>query len=397
MSGSITIVNAVIFDGESEERREGGVRIEGGAIVEVGDVSRGERVLDARGRTVVPGLIDAHFHAYAPTFDVMALDAAPLSYMAIAGAGRLASALRRGFTTVRDVAGGDIGLARGLAEGRVVGPRYLFSGGALSQTGGHGDPRHSLMVDCHVHGHMGEIVDGPDAVRKAVRERFRTGAHCIKVMASGGVASPTDPVHMVQFTPEELRAAVEEAERRDSYVAAHAYPPAAIRQAIDAGVRTIEHGNLLDESTAARMAQLGAILVPTLIAYDAMGRRGADVGMDASAREKNAIVLEAGKRAIELARRAGVTIGFGTDLMGELEDDQLLGLRLQIEVEGVLEVLRSATSINASILQRDDLGRVVEGATGDLVVLDGDPFEDAAVLWDESRPRTVVQAGTEVC
>jgi imidazolonepropionase-like amidohydrolase len=208
------------------------------------------------------------------------------------------------------------------------------------------------------------------------------------------VVSLTDPIRVPQYSAEEIRAVTQEASRRGSYVAAHAYSPEAIRHAIDNGVRSIEHGNLLDAETAVAMAAAGAFLVPTLAAYDAMDRRGAALGMPAVSRQKNREVLDAGRRAIELARAAGVRIGFGTDLMGVLEDEQLHGLRLQIEVDGVLPALRSATSVNADLLGRPDLGRVREGCVADLLIVDGDPTRDPSVLWDGPHRRTVIQGGT---
>ena len=220
-------------------------------------------VIDADGRLVVAGLIDAHFHAYGVGLDVLEIEAAPSSYVAAAAAQRLERALRRGFTTVRDVAGGDLGLVRALDEGLIDGPRYLFAGRALTQTGGHGDPRPGgLDLCCGGRGHLSEIVDGVDDLRRAVRERFRTGSHLIKVFASGGVVSPTDPLRLSQYSAEELRAVCDEAARRNSYVAAHAYSPEAITHAVTSGVRSIEHGNLLDDATAALMAEHGAYLVP---------------------------------------------------------------------------------------------------------------------------------------
>ena len=172
------------------------------------------------------------------------------------------------------MAGGDLGLTRALDEGLIDGPRYLFAGRALTQTGGHGDPRPGgLDLCCGGHGYLSEIVDGVDDLRRAVRERFRTGSHVIKVFASGGVVSPTDPLRLSQYSAEELRAVCDEARRRNSYVAAHAYSPEAIAHAVTSGVRSIEHGNLLDDATAALMAEHGAYLVPTLIAYQAMAER----------------------------------------------------------------------------------------------------------------------------
>jgi imidazolonepropionase-like amidohydrolase len=362
--------------------------------VRVGGPFDAERVLDARGRTVLPGLIDAHFHAYGIDLDLVAIGSRPASYLAYSGARRLEKALRRGFTTVRDVAGGDPGITRALAEGLITGPRYLYSGPALSQTGGHGDPRGTDSDFCGCHEFLNEVVDGVDALRQAVRDRFRRGAHAIKIMASGGVVSLTDPIRVPQYSPEEVRAVTEEATRRGSYVAAHAYSPEAIRHAVENGVRSVEHGNLLDAGTAALMADREAFLVPTLAAYDAMDRRGAELGMPAVSQEKNREVLESGRRAVELARAAGVRIGFGTDLMGVLEDEQLGGLRLQVEVEGPEQALRSATSVNAALLRRPDLGRIAPGCAADLLILDGDPFTEPAVLW--SGERTVVQAGIVV-
>jgi imidazolonepropionase-like amidohydrolase len=239
-----------------------------------------------------------------------------------------------------------------------------------------------------------EVVDGVDALRRAVRERFRRGAHAIKVLASGGVMSPTDPIRPPQYSAEEIRAVTDEATRRGSYVAAHASSPESIRHAIDNGVRSIEHGNLLDVETAEAMAAAGAFLVPTLATYDAMARRGAELGLAAVSQRKNDEVLDAGRKAVEIARAAGVRVGFGTDLMGAVEDEQLQGLRAQIEVDGVLDALRSATSVNAELLGRSDLGRVQEGCAGDLLVVPGNPFEDPSVLW--AGARTVIQAGAVV-
>ncbi len=393
-SRTLRIDNAVVFDGVSEELREGSILIVDGVIVDVGSTdSGGEAVLDARGSVVVPGFIDAHFHAYAAGIDMLELESSPLSYIALMATRRLRAALERGFTTVRDVAGGDAGLGRAIAEGIISSPRYLYTGPALTQTGGHGDPRPAGQDLCACGGHLAEIVDGVDALRRAVRSRFHQGAHAIKVMTSGGVVSPADPLRIPQYSAEEIRAVCDEADRRGSYVAAHAYSPEAIVHSVANGVRSIEHGNLLDATSAAAMKSHDAFLVPTLAAYDAMKRRGAELGMAQVSRDKNEEVLLAGQEALEIARAAGVPIGFGTDLMGDLEDEQLQGFRLQVEADGVSEVLRSATSVNATLLGRADLGRIGAGCQGDLVVLGGNPFENPALLWTTSGNRTVVQSG----
>ncbi len=394
---SLSIRNALVFDGVSDDLRDGPVHAEDGRIVAVGGAPRpADVVIDARGGTVLPGLIDAHCHAYGIDLDLFALQSRPLSYVALVAARRLGATLSRGFTTVRDPAGGDAGLDRAIREGLIRAPRYLWTGAALSQTGGHGDARPADTDVCCLGAHLAEVVDGVDALRRAARDRFRRGAHAIKIMASGGVVSPTDPIRVPQYSADEIRAVTGEAARRGSYVAAHAYSPEAIRHAIENGVRSIEHGNLLDADTAAAMAAAGAFLVPTLATYDAMERRGAQLGLAAVSQQKNREVLDAGRTAIELARAAGVRVGFGTDLMGQLEDEQLNGLRLQVEVDGVLPTLRAATSVNAELLGRDDLGRVREGGVADLVVLSGNPVDDPGLLWGDPGRRTVVQAGAVV-
>jgi imidazolonepropionase-like amidohydrolase len=309
------------------------------------------------------------------------------------GARRLTAALRRGFTTVRDPAGGDPAFARAASEGLFPSPRYLYTGAPMSQTGGHGDPRPPESSACV---HDAHIVDGVDDLRRASRDRFRQGAHAIKIMTSGGVISPADPIAIPQYSAEEIRAVVDEARRRHSYVIAHSYSAEAVQHSVINGVRSIEHGNLIDAETVTIMAEHGAFLVPTLIAYDAMSRRAAGLGLPPVSVRKNNEVLDSGQRAVALARDAGVRIGFGSDLMGELEDEQLGGLRLQSEVLGVLETIRCATVTNADLIQRDDLGRLVPGAVGDLLILDGDALTDPAALWDDNRPRTVVRSGQVV-
>jgi imidazolonepropionase-like amidohydrolase len=393
----LAIVNVGVFDGESAELVDGPVVIRDGRIESIGAPARdGDEVIDGRGGTVVPGLVDAHCHPYGISLDMLDMEANHLSYIALLASTRLRGALQRGFTTIRDVAGGDAGMARAVREGRIASPRYLFTGAALSQTGGHGDGRPQHWDTCPCDGHNVEVVDGVDPLRVAVRERFRQGAHAIKIMTSGGVVSLTDPIRVPQYSAEEIRAVTDEAARRGSYVAAHAYSAEAIVHSVRNGVRSIEHGNLLDAASATAMVEHDAFLVPTLACYDAMDRRGEELGMAKVSREKNREVLDAGREAIEIAAAAGVPIGFGTDLMGVLEAEQLNGLRLQAEVTGMLELLRSATSRNARLIGRPDLGRVVPGGVADLLVLQGNPFDDGECLWSPCAERTVIQAGRVV-
>lgn len=393
---TLTITNGLVFDGWDPDLKSASILIKDGEISRVGEFEAEGEIVDAGGRVITPGFIDAHFHAYAHSLDGMMNERGLLSYAAAAGSRRLKSALRRGFTTVRDVAGGDIGLARAVEEEVIESPHYLYSGPALSQTGGHGDPRKQELDVCFLHGHLNEIVDGADNVRKAVRQRLRTGAHCIKVMASGGVFSLTDPLSIPQYSAEEITAAVEEAHRTDSYVAAHAYSAQAVRHAVNNGVRSIEHGNLIDQATAELMAENNAFLVPTLVTYDAMHRRGEALGLNPTSLEKNQQVLNAGKNAVQLAYNSGVRVGFGSDLMGDLDDDQLQGVRLQIEASSVLDTLRALTRTNADLIQDDKRGRVTAGAVADLIIHPEDPFRTPDILWHEATDRVVIKKGRPI-
>lgn len=395
-TGSLIVREAQVWDGLEQGFVERDLCIQDGLVVDrpgSQGASEDPRIVDGTGTWVVPGLIDAHFHAYAVSMDGMENERGSLSFTALNGAKRLEDALQRGFTTVRDVAGGDIGLQRGVEEGLFPSPRYLFTGPALSQTGGHGDPRSEMVDLCFSSGHMCEIVDGADDLRRAVRERFRTGAHAIKIMTSGGVFSLTDPLSIPQYSAEEIRAVTEEARRRGSYVTAHCYSVDGVMSSIENGVSCIEHGNLIDAATASAMAARGVRMVPTLAAYDAMARRGADLGLNPTSLAKNDIVLSRGQEACQLALAAGVELGFGTDLMGELADDQLRGIALQVEAVGAEQTLHAMTAVNARILGDSRLGHLGTDAFGDAVVLTGNPLDEPDVLSTADGRAAVVQNG----
>ncbi|WP_309066379.1 metal-dependent hydrolase family protein [Microbacterium sp.] len=393
-TASLVIAGARVWQGLGKGFAERDLVIVDGRVSDRAGVETD--VIDATGKWIVPGLIDAHFHAYAYGVDQFQNERGPLSYAAVKGAERLGAALRRGFTTVRDVAGGDIGLKRAVDRDVFASPRYLFTGPALSQTGGHGDPRSEHVDVCFGHGHMCDVVDGVDALRLAVRNRLRTGAHAIKVMTSGGVFSLTDPVRVPQYSADELRAVCDEAARRGTYVTAHSYSSESVMHSIENGVRCIEHGNLIDAETAAEMARRGVSLVPTLVTYDAMGRRGAELGLNSISLAKNQEVLTKGKEAAATALAAGVRVGFGTDLMGDMEDEQLHGVRLQVDSLGAEQALHSMTMANAEILGDTAIGHLGIGAHGDAVILDGNPLEDFSVVWAEDAQRTVVQGGAVI-
>lgn len=388
----VLISNADLLDIETGERHGGSsVRVEDDRIVEVG---MGEALtadssvlrLDAGGRTLLPGLIDAHVHAALTTMDLRALGRRPRTRIGIEAKMILERMLQRGFTTVRDAGGLDRGIAQALDAGLITGPRVFRSGRVISQTGGHGDTIQSSDEDdlcaCHIKTTaFARIADGADAVRRAAREELKAGAHQIKVMAGGGVATPTDPIDMIQYTKDEIRAAVVEATSRRTYAFAHAYVPDAIIQATEAGVRSIEHGNLLDAKAARVMADNHCFLVPTLVTYDAINRFGRELGFPPRSLKKLDDVLASGERAIELALAAGVRIGFGSDLLGETHDHQSHEFELRARVQPPIDVLRSACLVNAELLgMTGQLGVIAPGAYADLVLVDGDPLRDIGVL-----------------
>jgi imidazolonepropionase-like amidohydrolase len=269
----------------------------------------------------------------------------------------------------------------------------------LSQTGGHGDftPREDAprLCACQIHSTgFSHVADGVAAVRKAAREELRRGATQVKIMASGGVASPSDPIWNLQYSAEEMRAIVEEAAGWRSYAMAHAYTPEAIRRAVDAGVRTIEHGNLIDRATAEHMRARGAILVPTLVTYFAIDELGRKLGFPAVSQAKVKDVLERGLASLEIAHAAGVPMGFGTDLLGETHDQQSREFSLRGQVLASADVIRSATVVNAAILNRPgELGVIAAGALADLLVVDGDPLANLALLAEPEKGLLAIVKG----
>jgi imidazolonepropionase-like amidohydrolase len=342
--------------------------------------------IDVGGRVVMPGLIDAHVHATITTMNLAAMASKPASLVAQEARHILERMLARGFTTVRDAGGADWGLATAVDRGLIRGPRIFYAGRTLSQTGGHGDhrPRTDDVVLCageiHTIG-FSHVADGVDAVRKAAREELRRGAHQVKIMASGGVASPSDAITNLQYSPEEMRVAVEEAASWGTYVMAHAYTPAAIQRAVSAGVRTIEHGNLIDAPTATLMAERGAYLVPTLVTFFMIAEFGRTLSFPAASQRKVQDVLDAGLSSLEICRSAGVKMGFGTDLLGETHEHQSKEFTIRAQALSPAEIIRSATVTNAEILRRPgDLGVIAPGATADLIVVDGNPLDDISLL-----------------
>jgi len=389
---SITAVifrNGLLVDG-SAPKPSGrvDVLVENGRIVAVSSErieKDGAVAIDLAGKTIMPGLIDCHMHPFLTDMNLMKLEDTPVSLVTAQASVVLNRLLDRGFTTIRDAAGGDWGLKQAVDDGLIAGPRLFISGRALSQTGGHGDFRRrtddSTMCSCSSALHLtSRIADGVDQVRHAVRDELRKGADQIKIMVSGGVSSPFDPLEGCQFSMSEIEAAVDEATRAGTYVLAHAYSAEAITRALTAGVRTIEHANLIDVEAAELAAKSGAFVVPTLVAYEAGARHAESAGYSDAMLEKLKKVREFGLRSLEICKAAGVPMGFGTDIIGdqELHTQEFL---LRAEVLPAHEVIASATRIGAEILRREgDLGVIAPGATADILVIDGNPLEDISLL-----------------
>lgn len=397
--------NAAIVDASRPEPRAGHVLVEGGTIKEVSDVpiyAADAMILDLRGRTLLPGLTDAHVHITAISLDLAELGRSPQSLIALEAGQILNGMAMRGFTTVRDAGGADFGHVEAVRRGLVIGPRLLISGRALSQTGGHGDlrPRGAeaeSFCACHAgKSSFATVVDGVDNVRRAAREELRRGASQIKIMASGGVASPADLVWTLQFAEEEIRAVVAEAASWRTYVMAHAFTPEAISRAVRFGVRSIEHGNLIDRDTARLMAEKGAFIVPTLATVEALIRYGSSYGFpQESLRKMNEVPwLRRGLESLEIAKAAGVKIGFGSDLLGPLHRYQSREFAIRAEIFSPWEVLCQATAVNAELFNlADEIGLIAPGMAADLVVVDGDPLRNTALLDEQGRFLPLIMSG----
>lgn len=351
-------------------------------------------VVDVGGKTLMPGLCDAHVHVMAWTANIRELVNASPHYNAARSADVLRGMLMRGFTTVRDGAGADFGLQRAVDEGYIAGPRVLICGRALSQTGGHGDKRgrgEVVLETLATQTAFGVIADGVPEVRRAAREEIRRGANHVKLMLSGGVASPTDRLTNDQFSIEEIKAAVEEAEMSDLYVMAHTYSARAVNRAIACGVRTLEHCNLIDETSVELFVKHGAWMVPTLVTYQALAKEGVASGLPKDVEHKIYIVLDKGLGALEMAHKAGVKLAYGTDLLGAMHRHQLDEFAIRAQVQPNIEIIRAATCYAADLFREaGQTGVIAAGARADVIVVDGDPIADIDCLRDPDRRLKVI-------
>ncbi|HEY7363909.1 MAG TPA: amidohydrolase family protein [Methylomirabilota bacterium] len=403
---SLTILsNAVLIDCTGRDP------VEGAALVveddRIKDVLPGGRVgalpgpvttLDCRGATLMPGLTDAHVHICAVTENVLDQHRQyPPSYIAARAMRRAEQCLMQGFTTVRDAGGADYGFRQVVEEGHFPGPRLLVSGSFISQTGGHGDLRRRAEAIAPVDGCLGmhsAIADGEAEVRRAVREQLRRGADQIKVMASGGAMSPADELDTTQYSVAELRAAVEEARAVGTYVLAHAYSDSAVRRAVEAGVRCIEHGNLIGEAAARAIQEAGAYLVPTMVTYEAIYREGKRYGIGDPQIQKIALAREQSVQGLTRAYRAGCKIGSGSDLLGDMMAQRAVELELKGQVMRPMDVLLSATRTNAELFRMQDrIGTLEPGKYADLIVVAGDPLRNLRIFQSADHLKVIMKGG----
>lgn len=404
-----------VFDGTSDALTSPtSVLVSGSVIERVGtvsarDVGRAATVIEGQGRTLMPGLIDAHWHAFMAAMPMAAAMTADLGYLYAHATREAERTLLRGFTSVRDAGGPVFGIKRAIDDGTTLGPRIWPSGAMISQTSGHGDfrlpfevPRADGDLSYAERVGLAVIADGEDEVLRRSREQLRQGASQLKLMAGGGVSSHYDPLDATQYTERELRAGVEAASAWGTYVMVHAYTPTAIRNAIAAGVRCIDHGQLMDEDTARLIADTGT----WLCLQPFLGDDDANPKSDPLGRAKQEMVARGTEAAFEFATRFGIRTAFGTDTLGSAalaarQGAQLAKLQRWLSPA---EVLRMATSTNAELLALSGprspyagrLGVVDEGAIADLILVDGDPLQDLELIGRPDTAFVVIVKGGEV-
>jgi imidazolonepropionase-like amidohydrolase len=397
--------NAVLLDCTGADPLPGAtVVVEGDRIKDVlskpgaGAMPGQVTTIDCKGKTLMPGLTDAHVHICAVEGNITDQHRfLPPSLLAAKALRRAEECLMQGFTTVRDAGGADYGFREAINEGVYPGPRMLVSGNYISQTGGHGDKRRRAEwmepIDCCI-GMIGSIADGEAEVRKAVREQLRRDVDQIKIMASGGAMSPSDELDTTQYTIGEMRAAVEEAQAVGKYVLSHAYSDTAVRNAITAGVRSIEHGNLIREGAAKAIKDAGAFLVPTMITYEMIYREGKRYGIGDHQIAKINMAREQSVQGLTYAYKAGCKIGSGSDLLGDMMVQRAAEFELKAQVMKPMEVLLSATKVNAELFgMSDKIGTVEPGKYADLLVVDGDPLKNLRLFQMQDRIAVIMKGG----
>jgi imidazolonepropionase-like amidohydrolase len=399
----IIFTNFLLFDGKSSALRGGlALLVEGGRIkaVATGNPTgpEGSRTIDCGGRVVMPGLIDAHWHCMFAALPIATLFSADVGYIFLAASAEAERTLMRGFTTVRDLGGPSFALKQAIDEGLVPGPRIYPCGAMITTTGGHGDMRPLSDLPRSPGGPVSfmertggaNIADSADEVRLRVREQLLQGASQIKLVGGGGVSSPRTTLDMLTFSEPELRAGVEAAADRNTYVAVHAYPPAAIERAIGAGVQCVEHGHLMDEATAKLMAEKGVWLsIQPFISDDDT------VPLSGQSRINQLQVIAGSNTAYPLAKAHKLQTAFGSDLLFSAQKTVRQGIMLTHLTRWYesADILKMATATNGELLALSGprnpypgkLGIVEEGALADLIVVDGDPTADIALVENPDK------------
>ena len=404
----VLLTNVSIFDGMNAGLVEGqGVLVENGlikALVAAADTVADAEIIDCGGGTLMPGMIDAHWHSLLAGISQMAVLTAEIPYIHLVAAQEAERTVLRGFTTVRDAGGPSFSLKRAIDEGRIAGPRIYPSGAMVSQTSGHGDfrmrtdlprtPQSNLSLAERAG--IAMIADGEAEVLRRVREQLMLGASQIKIMGGGGVASVYDPIDTLQFTPAEMQAAVAAASDWGTYVCIHAYTSEAVQRALAAGVRSIEHGQLADEEAVMRMADAGAwwSIQPFLADEDA------NTYPSPEQREQQQRIAEGTVRAVELGRKYGVNIALGTDILFNPKGTATQGRQLAKFARWYdnADLLRLLTSGNAELAGLSGprnpypapLGRIEAGAYADILVFDGNPLDDISLIGDPDRTMKLI-------
>jgi imidazolonepropionase-like amidohydrolase len=398
---NIILTNATIIDCTGADPRPNGwVALEDQRIKEVGQGRTGvlppkATVIDCHGQTLMPGLIDGHVHLASVEASIVEQQRRLLtSTLVIKTLKVMRDTLDQGFTTVRDCGGVDAGFRQAVAEGLVPGPRISVSGAAISQTGGHADwrlPSETYAPVTHQGGLSSIVADGVPAVQKAAREQLRQGVDFVKIMAGGGAASPSDELDTSQYSLEEMEAAVFEAESAGKYVAAHCYSDRGIKLCCKAGVRTIEHGNLMTDSSAQAMKESGAYLVPTMVTYLMISRMGKELGLPESFVRKINQALDKAETSLAIALAHGLKIGSGSDLLGPMQTHKGMELELQARVMGPMGALVATTRTNAEIIRRErDLGTIEAGKLADFILVKGDPLKDMSLFQNYQENLTLI-------
>ena len=402
---ALILKNATIIDGTGNAPiQNGSVVVEGERIKEIlpglpGRIPPDATVVDCRHQTLLPGLIDAHVHVGAVEANIMDQQRRNYASLLIIRALKvLKETLDQGFTTIREAGGADPGFREAVRQGYVQGPRLFVAGYPLSQTGGHGDPRLPTEIRPPLQDLAGiatRVCDGVDEVRRAAREQLRTGVDHIKIMAGGGAMSPSDEIDTSQYSIEELKAAVSEAQAVGSYVMAHVYSSRSILNCTAAGVRTLEHGNLLDEQAARAIKDTGAFLVPTLVTYEVTPRLGKELGIPENNIRKMIEARERGLEALAIAHRVGVKIASGSDLLGPMQVYKGMELELKSRVLGPMGAIVATTRTNAELLRKEkDLGTIEAGKLADFILINGDPLKDMTLFQQyQERVTLIIQGG----